>query len=440
MKLSLLGRCPPTLLFSGTPYYVATIISYFTETCIDHNDILLLISVIISPPLLFANLCHTWIYNTDSFYRKLDAKKQKLKHEREPRDYDLSSNQQKIALVSTLTRLIIYGSMLTILYFAYPNGPLFQPAQDEYGWSIFSNILSGFVVCIAAWTSCQLGGWSSLVVTGLGSITAEIILTVYSNFLCSTAPNPIGYSAPSLTFSLEELTICGYYDGPFDETIITIIFCTAGIIGWVITCRHNLANIPLKYLEWGDLYSTRVITSSVGASGVLVTINRRRNNNAIKDFRSRVDKATLEKQRKEIADAQINLARTVHLSKTTQPTVFMNTKQKVNNAYYRDQIKPQQEKLKTMRVRFQKDQNQTMKSMRSIRSSRSRITSTQSNNLQNSSIDTHIPNQTVTDEDLDNIEELGKTPYIFICPTLYQETYDEMKTLVTSLLRLNQTC
>ena len=31
-----------------------------------------------------------------------------------------------------------------------------------------------------------------------------------------------------------------------------------------------------------------------------------------------------------------------------------------------------------------------------------------------------------------------KIPYIFVCPTLYRETYQEMETLMVSILRLNR--
>ena len=417
------------------------------------SDIFAMLCIIFCPLFLFTNVSYTWFFTIDHYFEKyLETFTTRLK-ERTNLSYSLNENAQKISFLGSGIRLICMSIVVVLIYFLYitPEHDImidfdkFYNISSDFPLIILLNISSGYLVIISAWTSLKLGDSSGFWAFGLPLILSEVFLISLTTYTCETN------SANSKVWDFQESILCGQPIMP--NYVICIISIFVGISAWILICRHIFEYIGLKFLEWGHLFSTRVISSSIGAANILISINRRRNNNTIQDYFALVEREAIQDTQHLLRKTNAKIFKLKHEGKMKFNLHSIQEEEaRMSNLQNTLRIKTDTYE-KTLRVKREKIMVKNREQGSTVLTSRSSNPAVQ---FASSPIETHAPNlppniqppniqinnEFINEEIIDPLESnynrQFRTPYIFMCPTLYQEDEAEIRTLVTSILRVNR--
>ena len=431
----------------------STLYNYYDEKIIERSESKMLEFVIYFCPLFqFTNLIYTWIYGAEHFFSSVWRNKKGSRDLSRPdKDYSLRDNKLKIALISSFVKIVSSTACLFLTQL-FMNSPIFDNSEIELEslWpDVVIIIVSGFLITSLSFTSLQLGAFSHILPFTVAPMLGSLVMILNCFAACEGWWGSDEESASKLVYYEYGITcINDDLDDPKAITSLSmmLIYIFIGLPGWMLTCRHIYVRTPLKFLPFNALFSSGNIFSAIGSTDLMVTINRRRNNLNIDFLKVKMyneqiesliqEKTRQEQNKKEKKKEGRSVSQEDHTIETINQTL-RQVKQKfdsikrVNSDISRGESSLTRLDQSRFGNTFDNIAEENVITNEQWRESDGQNTGPE--DCKTETVETETDRPTFTGQ-----RHNGKTPYIFFCPTLYQEDDQEMETLVTSILRINR--
>ena len=445
--------------------FVFTIYNFYQQGIIARSKSKFLeFAVFFCPIFQFLNLIYTWFYGCERFFSET-FRRTKRTFDKEDKDYSMKNNMMKITMLSSLVKILSAMSCLFMTQI-FVKSPLYdegdytgQETSYVYYQCILIMILTGLCINGLSYTSLEIGDFSHILPFAIAPMLGNFSMIWYCYFDCHASKESQANSNLNVTI-VTDISYFGSHvtciddqmndqNSAFSDLTMIFIYIFCGLPGWILTCRHIYMKTPLKFLDFYTLFSTGNIFSPIGSNDMLVTINRRRNNLYIdhqeeKMFSEKMEALIQEKDR---------LTKIVRVKNNNNYSQLQNgnhnrkrsgTLDAVLDNKIEDINKNIREVRKLERKRRKKLEDYNFWSRPDSKPNIARFTSRPGATIEE--MNQHHPHEDMPDFEANNSflndsiiqKNPGKTPYIFFCPTLYQEDDNEMETLVTSILRVNR--